>query len=230
MTDDSLLTRRAFVIGAAAAVAACGVSPALADKKKKEPIRIATLDYANGKTSRCFSSGFLDDVGRNTKIQIERQFSQVSLDSQDLFGFPFVIMTGEGAFELNEAELENLRTYIRRGGFVLASAGCSSPNWAESFKAAIERAVPKTALKPLPMKHAIFRTIYEITELKAKYDPGYPPQIFALERDGKVVVLFSELGLNDTAHAGGDCCCCGGNELRDAGRINANAVAYALTR
>ena len=120
--SDRILSRRRFVIGAAALAVAGSLSPARADKKKN-PIRIATLDYANGKTSRCFSAGFLDDVGRSTKIQIERQFSQVSLDSQDLFEFPFVIMTGEGAFELNDTELENLRTFIRRGGFVLASAG-----------------------------------------------------------------------------------------------------------
>ena len=37
-----------------------------------------------------------------------------------------VIMTGEGEFALTDIERENLRQYIQGGGFLLASAGCSS--------------------------------------------------------------------------------------------------------
>jgi hypothetical protein len=228
--NEARLSRRQWLVGATVATLACAGAPVLAEKKQKDPVRVATLDYANGKTSRCFSAGFLDDVARQTKINIDREFAQVSLDSQELFSYPFVIMTGEGKFDLNDDEIRNLATFIKRGGFVLASAGCSSPDWTASFEKAIEQAVPKGKLKPLPMEHGLFHTIYDIDRLTAKYDPGYKIELLGLERDGKLVVLFSELGLNDTAHAGGDCCCCGGNELRDANRINANAVAYALTR
>jgi hypothetical protein len=38
-----------------------------------------------------------------------------------------VIMTGEGDFELLDSERANLRKYVEGGGFLLASAGCSSP-------------------------------------------------------------------------------------------------------
>jgi len=45
---------------------------------------------------------------------------------------------------------------------------------------------------------------------------------------GRLGVVYSPDGLNDTGHTEG-CCCCGGNELRNAIEINVNVLAYALT-
>jgi hypothetical protein len=39
-------------------------------------------------------------------------------------------MTGEGAFSLTDDERKNLKAYLEKGGFLLASAGCSSKDWA----------------------------------------------------------------------------------------------------
>ena len=49
-----------------------------------------------------------------------------------------------------------------------------------------------------------------------------------LEVDGKVVMIYSPHGLNDTAHTEG-CCCCGGNEVQNARQVNVNLLAYTLT-
>ena len=51
----------------------------------------------------------------------------------------------------------------------------------------------------------------------------------ALEIDGKIVLIFSKDGLNDTGKVGGNCCCCGGNEIKNARQINVNLLAYTLT-
>ena len=45
--------------------------------------------------------------------------------------------------------------------------------------------------------------------------------------NGKIVLLYSPDGLNDSSNAEG-CCCCGGNEIQNAMEINANILAYAL--
>jgi hypothetical protein len=52
----------------------------------------------------------------------------------------------------------------------------------------------------------------------------------ALEIDGRVVLIHSPDGLNDTDAEDIDpsCCCCGGNEVHEARRINANLLGYAL--
>jgi hypothetical protein len=45
--------------------------------------------------------------------------------------------------------------------------------------------------------------------------------------NGKLALVFSADGLNDTANAK-NCCCCGGNEIVQAEFLNVNLLAYAL--
>ncbi len=75
----------------------------------------------------------------------------------------------------------------------------------------------------------MFHTLYDIQPLRSKAAVKEAVEIEGLEVDGRLAVVFSPYGLNDTANAGGNCCCCGGNEVRNAHLINADILAYALT-
>ena len=90
-----------------------------------QAIRCANLIYAGTETSRCFSDQFLSSMQQLTAIPTERRFKSVKLASAELFGFPFVVMTGEASFTLTAPERENLKKSLASGGFLLASAGCS---------------------------------------------------------------------------------------------------------
>ncbi len=193
-------------------------------------VRVAMLTYgAERKSSVCFSDHFLRDVSRETEIRVDPRFSQVDLQSQEMFEFPFAIMTGEGSFELTAEEIENARRFLTSGGFLLASAGCSNAAWNASMKRTLERILPDAELKELPLDHEVFHTIFDIRRLDAKRR-GTEAEVFGIEIDGRLRVVYSPEGLNDTQNAGGGCCCCGGNEIRNAGEVNANILAYALTR
>ena len=61
-------------------------------------IQCANLIYAGTKTSKCFSDQFLSEMQQRTAIPTERRFKTVKLSSDELFDFPFVIMTGESSF------------------------------------------------------------------------------------------------------------------------------------
>ena len=203
------------------------------DTKKPSPqagqVRVAKLSYANGKTTVCFAEGFLTTVARQTSIKVQRSLLTVDLASEDLFSFPFVIFSGEGSFSLSDKEKKNFKDYVSRGGFVLASAGCSNAAWSQSFEAVLKELFPDAKLTKADTKHPMFHTIYDIDHLVTK-KVTEDPALFVLQREGKVLLVYTPLGLNDTGNAGGGCCCCGGNELRDASLINANLLAYALTR
>jgi hypothetical protein len=82
------------------------------------------------------------------------------------------------------------------------------------------------SLKPLSMDHAVFHTITDISELQAKH--GKPRPLEGISIGERLGVLYSQDGLNDTAHTQG-CCCCGGNEILNCVDINTNVLAYALT-
>lgn len=194
------------------------------------PVKVAVLTYARGKTSQCFAPGFLTTVARHTRIVVQEEFSTVTLGDNELHQYPFVVMTGEDAFSCSEDEKKALKSYLQRGGFLLASPGCSNEPWSESFTKLIKELFPDQALAKLPMDHPVFHSIYDITELQGR-KAEVKGHIDGLTLGGKLVLLFSPLGLNDTENAGGGggCCCCGGNELKDAHRINANILAYVLT-
>jgi hypothetical protein len=188
-------------------------------------VQVANLIYAGTKSSKCFSDHFLLKAEQDSTISTSRRFHSVKLSGDELFDYPLVIMTGEGAFELLDAERENLRKYVERGGFLIASAGCSSPDWDKSFRAEMNKVFSDHPMKKLDLSHPVFHTVYDIKELKAKH--GQPRPLEGVSISERLGVLYSNDGLNDTAHTTG-CCCCGGNEITNSEQINVNILAYAL--
>ena len=83
----------------------------------------------------------------------------------EIFHFPFAVITGEGTFTLTDDERKNLKLYLEKGGFLLASAGCSSKEWGDSFTHEIETIFPDRKLAEVPMDHPIFRTVFEVQRL-----------------------------------------------------------------
>lgn len=189
-------------------------------------VQVANLVYAGTKSSKCFSDHFLAQAEKSSAISTSRRFHAVKLASAELFNFPLVIMTGEGDFVLPDSERENLRKFVNRGGFLLASAGCSSREWDRSFRNEMANVFPDTPLQTIGMEHPVFHMVTDIKNLNAKH--GKPRPLEGVHVGGRLAVLYSQDGLNDTEHTQG-CCCCGGNEITNAVDVNVNVLAYALT-
>jgi hypothetical protein len=152
----------------------------------------------------------------------------VKLDSPELFDFPFIMMTGEKKFALSKKERDNLKTYLDKGGFLVASAGCSSKDFDQSFRRELNALYDgeDARLKPIEMDHTLWRTVYNIEKIELK-SPRGGVKLSGLSRNGKMVVVYSPEGLNDTAKTEG-CCCCGGNEVKNASQVLVNIFTYAL--
>jgi hypothetical protein len=189
-------------------------------------VQVANLVYAGVKSSQCFADHFLIKAEKETSISTSRRFHAVKLAGDDLFSFPLVIMTGEGEFTLPQSERDSLKQYVERGGFLLASAGCSSQEWDRSFRREMAAIFEDNRLQPLSMDHPVFHTVADINELQAKH--GKPRPLEGISLGSRLAVLYSQDGLNDTAHTQG-CCCCGGNEIANCVDVNVNVLAYALT-
>jgi hypothetical protein len=162
-------------------------------------------------------------------VRVNRQLQPVALaDLEKLRAFPMLVMSGGGAFTLPQAESKNLRAFLTHGGFLLASAHCENPQWVASFRAAIAASLPEGKWVRLDMKHKLFHSLFDIDTLRTKQatDQNLLPD--ALMFDGRIVCVFSPLGLNDSDSLPASCCCCGANELRDARKINANVLMYAI--
>ena len=99
--------------------------PAVVGGESGSVIKVANLVYAGTKTSECFSDHFLRRAEESSSISTSRRLHSVKLASDEVYNFPILIMNGEGEFTLLSQERDNLRRFIQRGGFLLASAGCS---------------------------------------------------------------------------------------------------------
>jgi hypothetical protein len=188
-------------------------------------VQIASITYAGTKTSKCFSEHFLTKAESDSSISTSRRFHAAKLATDEVYAFPLIIMTGEGSFTLLDKERENLRRFVERGGMLLASAGCSSPDWDKSFRREMALVFPNDKLQALAMSHPVFHTVYDIAALQAK--KGEPKPLEGVSVAGRLGVIYSQDGLNDTQHSQG-CCCCGGNEITNCIDVNVNILAYAL--
>jgi len=213
-----------FLIVLALVTMSTPVAAAEAPADSSDVVECANLIYAATKSSVCFSEEFLSTVASQTSIKTARKFKPVKLGEKEVFRFPFAVMTGEGVFVLTDAERKNLRLYLEKGGFLLASAGCSSKEWSDSFTREVQVIFPEFELQEVPLNHPIFRTVFDVTRLDTKHEDA---KLMGLNFSGKVVLIFSADGLNDTATMHG-CCCCGGNEIVNSQKVNANIIAYAL--
>lgn len=193
---------------------------------KDGAIQCGMLIYAGTKTSRCFSDEFLSTVQQKTSIATERRFKFVKMGTDDLFAFPFVVMTGEGDFTLSQRERENLKKYLTQGGFLLASAGCSNKDWDNAFRREMKKVMADHPLKGVAAKHPLFNTVFQLDKMKLSKSSG-EAKLEGVEHQGRLVVIYSGQGLNNTANTSG-CCCCGGNEIGNSLEVNVNIVAYAL--
>ncbi len=206
-------------------IAAVGllVSPVMAEDVA---IQCANLIYGMNHTSRCFSDEFLSAAQKETTIPTERRFKSVRLASDELFQYPFVVMTGESSFFFSPKERTNLESYLRKGGFLLASAGCSNNDWDRSFRMEMRKIFGDEALQTIAAEHPVFRTVHTIDKLNLHH-PGEEAKLEGLTLNNKVVAIYSKHGLNDTVNTVG-CCCCGGNEVTNSLELNVNIFVYAL--
>src|SRR5688572_12079850 len=152
-------------------------------------VQVANLIYAGSKSSKCFADHFLAEAEKVSAVSTTKRFHTVKLSSEEMFEFPLVIMTGEGSFTLPDAERRILRKYIERGGFLLASAGCSSPEWDRSFRAEMARIFPAHSLLALSMDHPVFHTVHDIKELRGSKGKVRPLEGISIS--GRLGVLYS---------------------------------------
>jgi len=85
----------------------------------------------------------------------------VSLADPELLRFPFLYAVEVGYMSLTEPEVQGLRNYLERGGFLMVDDFWGSREWA-NFEHQIHRVLPGRAIVDLPLDHPVFHSFYEI--------------------------------------------------------------------
>lgn len=208
------------------------VTPLLAQGRvqNQAEVRIARLHYEGGGDWYCDPSSlpnWLEIFGQRTGIATAPSEAVVTLDSEDLYQYPFLYLSGHGRIALDQEDLMELRRYLDAGGFLYADDNYGLDS---SFRQLVAQLFPEEELKPLGADHPIYHCFYDLPGLpKVHKHDGEPAQGFGVNRDGRLVLFYSWSadigdGLED-ADVHGDPA-----PVREAAaQMAVNVLMYALT-
>ena len=146
-----------------------------------------------------------------------------------LFEYPFVYLTGHGNIRFTDREIENLRLWMERGGFLYADDDYGMDS---SFRREIRRIFPERELIELDPSFPLYNSFYSFSSLpKIHMHDEQPPRAFGIFDDnGRLMTLYTyETNISDgwadpATHSDPP-------EIRElALRFGTNIVYYLLTR
>jgi hypothetical protein len=126
-------------------------------------------------------------LSKLTNINVSQEPRVVTLgDFEDMARNPFVFMTSEGSFKLNEQEEKNLKEYLDRGGFILAD-DCvyhgKEDRFFRSYVDLINKLYPDNPMRKVPYDHEIFHIYFDFKD-GAPHAQGVPHGMYGLFEPG----------------------------------------------
>ena len=162
--------------------------------------RFAVLKYRGGgdwyanPTSLPNLIGFCNE---KLDMNIAPEPAQVEVGSQDLFNYPFVHMTGHGNVIFSREEAENLRRYLKGGGFLHIDDNYGMDKY---IRPQLEKVFPDKKLVELPFSHPLYHQEYDFDNGPPKIHKhdGKRPQGLAYFHEGRLVLYYTyEADLGD---------------------------------
>ncbi|HZI51240.1 MAG TPA: DUF4159 domain-containing protein [Terriglobia bacterium] len=108
-------------------------------------------------------------------------YKVVDLASPEIFKYPFAYVSHPGEVFPSKEEIENLRQYIERGGFIMFDdfGGQGQGPWEmENFREVLRRAFPDREMYPLTVNHELLRISYVIDDLNMEHPMSYAKSFF----------------------------------------------------
>lgn len=202
------MRRRSFLRSAATAAVAAPIAAnvgSLAPAFAAAPsFAFARVKYASGNwdTDAKMPSNILNSLVEYTSIRVDASEPVVALDSSELFGFPFVYLSGNELVRFTAKERENLGRYVHSGGFLFVD-DCNHDVdgvFARTFEAEMNRIFTGTErLRKLNNDDRLYRCFFEFEdgppatshELNGWGDDMIHDYLKAVHVNGRVGVLYS---------------------------------------
>jgi hypothetical protein len=174
-------------------------------------------------------------LGKHSTMAV--QFKRVPIElgnPKQTFDHPFLYMTGHEDFAFEDTEVRVLRSYLANGGVLLADACCGREAFDTAFRRELKRVLPKSELKPLPLKHPVYSSLVTINKVRytdwvrEKQPDLDTPALEGVTNGGVLCVIYSKYGLGsqwDGLHRP----YARAYSPQDAVRLGANIITYAMT-
>lgn len=121
---------------------------------------IARLQYDGGGDWYANPSSLpnlLRAINERTALKVEPTEGRVTLTDERLFDFAFLHVTGHGVIKFSDGEIERLREWLLRGGFLHVDDNYGLD---ETFRQEIARVFPDRPMIDVPLTHPIYNIVY----------------------------------------------------------------------
>ncbi|MGE5350652.1 MAG: DUF4159 domain-containing protein [Acidobacteriota bacterium] len=129
-------------------------------------------------------------VSEHTNIKVKADYVFVDLNSDDIFSYPFLYLTGHGNIVLSDNEVTRLRTYLENGGFLYVDDDYGLD---KAFRREIKRVFPDKDLVELPFSYGLYHCFYDFPAgvPKTHEHDGKPPQGFGIFLNERLAVYYT---------------------------------------
>lgn len=163
--------------------------------------KIARLKYSGGGdwyNDPSAEVNMMNYLKKNTSLDLdESKFYTADVASDEIFEYPFILLTGHGNIAFSDNEIKRLRKYVENGGFLYADDDYGMD---ESFRREIKKVFPNEELKELPFNHKIYNIQYLFPQglPKIHEHDSKPPQGFGIWYQGRLCVYYTyETNISD---------------------------------
>jgi hypothetical protein len=136
-------------------------------------------------------------VNRELKMNIAKETPYVEVGSTELFNYPFVHMTGHGNVVFSSVDAENLRLYLRSGGFLHISDNYGLDKF---IRREMKKVFPDAEFVEIPFGHPVYHQKYEFNSglPKIHEHENKAPQGLGVFVENRLVVFYDfECDLGD---------------------------------
>ena len=175
-------------VAALLALALTASGPAPAAK-----LTVARLQYDGGGDWYANPSSLpnlIKAINERTTLQVEPTEARVTLKDDRLWDHPFLHVTGHGVIKLSDPEVQRLREYLNRGGFLHVDDNYGLD---ESFRKEIARVFPDRPLVDVPLSHPIYHIVYDFPNglPKVHEHDGKPARGFGIFIGSRLALFYS---------------------------------------
>jgi hypothetical protein len=143
----------------------------------------------------------LQHVKENTRLRVSFARDAVTYSHPGLFDYSALFVTGHAAFTWTKEDAENLRAYLRKGGFLLAESCCGNSAFDRSFRDFMRDVFPDAKLAVLPLEHRVYtfgkdpRSIQYREVVRREHPDLQGPSLEGVQSEGHTVVFYSRFAL-----------------------------------
>ncbi|MFM8781821.1 MAG: DUF4159 domain-containing protein [Gemmatimonadota bacterium] len=129
-------------------------------------------------------------IRTRTTLAVEPTEVRLTLRDERLWDHPFLHLTGHGDIRLREDEVERLRTYLLRGGFLHIDDNYGLD---AAVRRELARVFPDRALVDVPLTHPIYRIVYPFPQgiPKIHEHDNKPARGFGIFIGDRLAVFYS---------------------------------------